>query len=62
MLGTWEAVRGVELAANWVSVGLWLIALVAAFAGQKWARISLALWGVLMVLGLVGIVSARIIY
>ncbi len=62
MLGTRDTVRGVELAANWASVGLWFIGLATAFAGQKWARASLALWGVLMVLGLVGIVSARILY
>ncbi len=62
MLGTWETVRGLQKAANWVSVALWFIGLAAAFAGQKWARISLALWGLLMVLGLMGIVSARIIY
>jgi hypothetical protein len=62
MLQSLEAARGIVLLANWVSVALWGIGLTTSLAGKGWARLTLALWGVLMILGLMGIVSARIVY
>lgn len=62
MLQTLESARGIVLAANWVSVVLWIIGVAAALAGKGLGRLALALWGVLMILGLMGIVSARIVY
>lgn len=61
MLQTVEATRGIVLAANWLSAALWILGTVLALAGKGWPRLTLAGWGLLMVLGLAGIVSARII-
>lgn len=62
MLQTVEATRGIVLAANWVSLGLWILGTLLALAGRGWPRLTLAGWGLLMVLGLAGIVSARITF
>jgi nicotinamide riboside transporter PnuC len=62
MLQSAEATRGIVLAANWVSVGLWILGTVLGLAGKGWPRLTLAGWGLLMVLGLAGIVSARITF
>ncbi|HXO87867.1 MAG TPA: hypothetical protein VN885_04395 [Candidatus Acidoferrales bacterium] len=62
MLQTVEATRGIVLIANWVSVGLWILGTFLALAGKGWPRLTLAGWGLLMVLGLAGIVSARITF
>jgi hypothetical protein len=62
MLQTAEATRGIVLIANWVSVGLWILGTLLALAGKGWPRLTLAGWGLLMVLGLAGIVSARIAF
>ena len=61
MLQTVEVTRGIVLAANWLSVGFWILGTLLALTGKGWPRLTLAGWGVLMVLGLAGIVSARII-
>jgi len=60
MLQSVETTRGIVLAANWLSVGFWILGTLLALAGKGWPRLTLAGWGVLMVLGLAGIVSARI--
>ena len=62
MLQTVEATRGIVLVANWLSVGLWTLGTLLALAGKGWSRLTLAGWGLLMVLGLAGIVSARITF
>ena len=62
MLQTVEATRGIVLIANWVSVALWISGTLLALAGKGWPRLTLAGWGLLMVLGLAGIVSARITF
>ena len=60
MLQSVETTRGIVLAANWLSVGFWILGTLLALTGKGWPRLTLAGWGVLMVLGLAGIVSARI--
>jgi nicotinamide riboside transporter PnuC len=61
MLQTVEATRGIVLAANWLSAAFWIAGTLLALAGKGWPRLTLAGWALLMVLGLAGIVSARIL-
>jgi nicotinamide riboside transporter PnuC len=61
MLQSVEVARGIVLAANWLSAGLWILGTLLALTGKGCPRLTLAGWGLLMVLGLAGIVTARII-